>query len=54
MASPESDRQTIATWLTNVFVIGKGTKPWISLPKGNGIKLNIIENRTAMMNKKTK
>jgi len=43
-----------ATRLTNVFVIGKGTKPWISLPKGNGIKLNIIENRTAMMNKKTK
>merc|ERR1711920_1203782 len=41
-----------ATRLNNVFVIGKGTKPWISLPKGNGIKLNIIENRTAQMNKK--
>jgi len=38
-----------ATRLDNVFVIGKGTKPWISLPKGNGIKLNIIENRTAQM-----
>merc|ERR1719277_1256721 len=41
-----------ATRLTNVFVIGKGSKPWISLPKGNGIKLSIIENRNAMMNKK--
>merc|ERR1719424_2149310 len=24
-----------ATRLTNVFAIGKGAKPWISLPKGN-------------------
>ena len=40
---------SFATRLDNVFVIGKGTKPWISLPKGNGIKLNIIENRTAQM-----
>jgi len=38
-----------ATRLDNVFVIGKGTKPWISLPKGNGIKLSIIENRNALM-----
>ena len=29
----------------------KGTKPWISLPKGNGIKLNIIEDRNARMTK---
>jgi small subunit ribosomal protein S4e len=26
-----------------VFTIGKGSKPWISLPKGKGIKLSIIE-----------
>ncbi|KAI0510370.1 hypothetical protein KFK09_010971 [Dendrobium nobile] len=32
-----------ATRLGNVFTIGKGTKPWISLPKGKGIKLSIIE-----------
>merc|ERR1712226_1432201 len=38
-----------ATRLSNVFVIGKGNKPWISLPKGSGIKLSIIENRTAQM-----
>ncbi|KAG4930884.1 hypothetical protein JHK86_047845 [Glycine max] len=28
-----------ATCMGNVFTIGKGTKPWISLPKGKGIKL---------------
>merc|ERR1719226_164293 len=48
----DSQGHSWATRLTNVFVIGKGSKPWISLPKGNGIKLNIIENRNAMMNKK--
>ncbi|KAL2541447.1 40S ribosomal protein S4-2 [Abeliophyllum distichum] len=32
-----------ATRLSNVFTIGKGTKPWVSLPKGKGIKLSIIE-----------
>ncbi|KAM1269319.1 hypothetical protein PS1_001482 [Malus domestica] len=32
-----------ATRLGNVFTIGKGTKPWVSLPKGRGIKLTIIE-----------
>ena len=28
---------SFATRLQNVFVIGKGNKPWISLPKGNGL-----------------
>ncbi|RRT85087.1 hypothetical protein B296_00012293, partial [Ensete ventricosum] len=32
-----------ATRMGNVFTIGKGTKPWVSLPKGKGIKLSIIE-----------
>ncbi|XVE81255.1 hypothetical protein DITRI_Ditri15bG0048900 [Diplodiscus trichospermus] len=32
-----------ATRLGNVFTIGKGTKPWVSLPKGKCIKLSIIE-----------
>ncbi|KAM1697897.1 hypothetical protein TB2_028751 [Malus domestica] len=32
-----------ATRLGNVFTIGKGTKPWVSLPKDKGIKLSIIE-----------
>lgn len=38
-----------ATRLQNVMVIGKEEKPWISLPKGNGIKLNIIEDRKKRM-----
>jgi len=42
---------TFVTRLQNVFVIGKGTKPWISLPKGNGIKLSVIEDRNAKMAK---
>ncbi|GFP82512.1 40S ribosomal protein s4-3 [Phtheirospermum japonicum] len=29
--------------LGNVFTIRKGTMPWVSLPKGKGIKLTIIE-----------
>ncbi|KAJ3214205.1 40S ribosomal protein S4 [Dinochytrium kinnereticum] len=38
------DRQ-FATRLTNVFIIGQGNKPWISLPKGKGVKLTITEER---------
>lgn len=34
-----------ATRLTNVFVIGDANKPEISLPKGKGVKLSIIEQR---------
>jgi len=47
----DSVGHTFATRLQNVFVIGKGTKPWISLPKGNGIKLSINEDRNARMAK---
>ena len=32
-----------ATRLGNVFTIGKGSKPWVSLPKGKGVKQTIIE-----------
>ncbi|KAL0590504.1 40S ribosomal protein S4 [Plecturocebus cupreus] len=34
-----------ATQLSNIFVIGKGNKPWISLPQGKGIRLTIAEKR---------
>jgi len=34
-----------ATRSGNVFVIGEGVKPWISLPREKGIKLTIIEAR---------
>ena len=36
-----------ATRRQNVFCIGKGTKPWVTLPKGKGIKVSIVEERTA-------
>ncbi|KAK3310737.1 ribosomal family S4e-domain-containing protein [Chaetomium strumarium] len=35
---------TFATRETNVFVIGS-EKPWVSLPKGKGVKLSIAEER---------
>ena len=41
-----------ATRLGNVFVIGLGKKPILSLPKGAGIKLSNIEEREALLNKK--
>ncbi|EPQ28652.1 uncharacterized protein PFL1_03955 [Pseudozyma flocculosa PF-1] len=34
-----------STRLSNVFVIGEGGKPQISIPKGGGIKLSITEER---------
>lgn len=40
-----------ATRLQNVMVIGKGNKPWISLPKAMGIKLTIVEDRKQRMEK---
>ncbi|KAF9353987.1 40S ribosomal protein S4 [Mortierella sp. NVP85] len=38
------DRQ-FATRLSNVFVIGEGSKAWVSLPKNKGVKLTIAEER---------
>ncbi|KAJ4980929.1 hypothetical protein NE237_031766 [Protea cynaroides] len=35
--------QEFVTRMGNVFTIGNGTKPWVSLPKDKGIKLSIIE-----------
>jgi len=31
--------------LNNVFIIGKGNKPWVSLPRGKGVRLSIAEER---------
>jgi small subunit ribosomal protein S4e len=38
----------------NVFVIGEGAKPWVSLPRAKGIKLDIIEERDAAAAKSKK
>lgn len=42
----DSKGNTFATRLSNVFVIGSGQKPQVSLPKGRGIKKTIIQERT--------
>jgi len=34
-----------ATRIGNVFIIGEGSKPSISLPKGKGVKLTVFEER---------
>ena len=36
---------SFATWLSNIFAIGKGNKPWISPPRGKGTCLTIAEER---------
>ncbi|KAI8872920.1 40S ribosomal protein S4-A [Ramicandelaber brevisporus] len=43
----DANERSFATRLANVFVIGQGNKPWISLPKGKGLKLTIAEERDA-------
>ena len=39
----DSVSHEFATRQGNVFIIGQGTKPWVSVPKGKGIKSSIIE-----------
>ncbi|KAL1767085.1 40S ribosomal protein S4, X isoform [Sigmodon hispidus] len=39
----DANGNSFATWLSNIFVIGKGNKPWISLPRGKRIRLIITE-----------
>jgi len=34
---------SFATRLSNVIIIGESAKPWISLPRGKGVKLDVIE-----------
>lgn len=41
----DSRGHTFATRINNVFVIGKGTRPAVRLPRGNGIRLSIEEEK---------
>ncbi|KAF6770435.1 hypothetical protein AHF37_11291 [Paragonimus kellicotti] len=41
----DSTGHQFLTRLNNVFIIGKSNKAWVSLPKGKGIRLSIIEDR---------
>ncbi|VDI50666.1 small subunit ribosomal protein S4e [Mytilus galloprovincialis] len=40
---------SFATRLSYVFIIGKGNKPYVSLPRGKGVKLSIAEERDRRM-----
>mmetsp|Transcript_18417 Transcript_18417/g.28516 ORF Transcript_18417/g.28516 Transcript_18417/m.28516 type:complete len:262 (+) Transcript_18417:18-803(+) len=42
----DSKGNTFATRLNNAFVIGSGTTPQVTLPKGRGIKKTIIQERS--------
>lgn len=41
----DAQGNTFATRMTNVFVVGKGTKSYVSLPRGKGIRLTVAEER---------
>lgn len=43
----DSAGHVFATRLSNVFVIGNGNRPMISLPRRKGIKMSILEERVA-------
>jgi len=43
---------TFATRTTNVFVIGKGSKSLVSLPRGKGVKKTILEEAEALEKRK--
>jgi len=36
---------SFATRLNYIFTIGKGAKPWVSLPEGKGIRMTVAEER---------
>jgi len=46
--------QEFATRIHNVFVLGHGENPLVSIPKAKGIKLSIIEERDAAAKEKVK
>ncbi len=43
----DSAGHTFATRLANIFIIGKGARPSVTLPRGKGIKLSILEEKAA-------
>ena len=48
---PSAAGHTFATRINNVFVIGKGDKPMISLPKGKGIRQSILQEQAKLYGK---
>ena len=41
----DANGHSFATWLSKIFIIGKGNKPWISPPRGKGICFTIAVER---------
>lgn len=50
----EANGNTFATRSQNLFVIGEGKKPAISLPKGKAYKLSILEEKAERAERKAK
>jgi len=50
----DANEHIFATRLNNVFIIGKGQKNYISLPRSKGVKLSIAEERDKRLAAKTK
>ena len=38
--------------LAYVFIIGKGQKPWVSIPTGKGLRLTVAEERDRRLTSK--
>jgi len=47
----DAANNTFATRLSYVFLIGKGNKPWVSLPADRGVKKTIAEEREKRLTK---
>jgi len=47
----DSVGNSFATRLSNVFIIGKGTKSLVTLPKRKGVKLTILEEKERLKNR---
>ena len=48
----DSSGNSFSTRTENVFIIGSGETPDITLPKGQGIKLSILEEREVILRKR--
>jgi small subunit ribosomal protein S4e len=44
---------SFATRLNYIFTIGKGAKPWVSIPEGKGIRMTVAEERDKRLAAKT-
>ena len=50
----DAANNTFATRLSYVFLIGKGNKPWVSLPADKGVRKTIVEEREKRLTAKSK